>query len=119
MNAAMIADVATMLLCAAVLVQCARLMRSLQQLRKAGLRETVEALERATGEARSVLGNLKQFLATDMGECGEIVAEGVAMRDELTVMIGIGNAVAERIVEAAAVGKRGGSQGEPVQEAMS
>lgn len=90
------------LLCAAVLVQCTRMMRSFRAIKSGDLGETVAQLDRATGQARAVLGELKTLLATDGAANARVIASGEALRDELSVMVGIGNAVAERIMDAAA-----------------
>lgn len=89
------------LLCAAVLVQSARMMRSFNAIRSGDLAETVKQLDRATAQARGVLAELKTILATDGAATTRTIASGETLRDELSVMVGIGNAVAERIMEAA------------------
>ncbi|MEN3953239.1 hypothetical protein [Iodidimonas sp. SYSU 1G8] len=106
MSYAVITNVFTMLLCGAVLIQSARLMRNLKALREAGLRDMVDSLDRSTAEARGVLGRLKEVLSHELAESNRTVAEGLEMREELTIMVGIANAVAERIVEAANVTAR-------------
>jgi hypothetical protein len=59
----------------------------------------VAALDMATGQARAVLSEMKETLRTDGAAHARTVAQGEAMREELTVMVGIANAVAERILE--------------------
>lgn len=92
----------TMLLCVAVIVQTLRLGRSIGDLRSASLSDSVKQLERATGQAKMVLGELKTLLATDVMAQSRGATSGEELRDELSVMIGIGNSVADRIMEAVA-----------------
>ena len=88
-------------LCAAVLVQSTRVMRSFRDLKSGSLGDTVKSLDRATAQARFVLGELKDLLSTDGTANARAIASGESLREELSVMVGIGNAVAERIMEAA------------------
>lgn len=91
-----------MLLCVAVIVQTLRMGKSIRELRSTPLGDSVTQLERATGQARAVLGELKTLLATDAMAQSRGAASGEELRDELSVMIGIGNSVADRIMEAVA-----------------
>jgi len=84
---------------AAVLVQSVRMMRSIQAVKEAGLKQMVEALDKATAQARLVLADMKDTLRTEGAANARTVAEGETIRDELTVMIGIANAAAERMLE--------------------
>lgn len=93
-------NILTIILCAAVLVQSMRMMRSLKAIRDGAMTEMVTALDAATVQARRVLSELK----TTLGECAggaQAVIDAKAICDELTVMVGIANASAERMVEAA------------------
>ncbi|WP_313433913.1 DUF6468 domain-containing protein [Novosphingobium sp.] len=90
------------LVCLSVLVQSARMSRRLRTLRDTQLAEGVAQMERATGQARIVLGDLKRVLSTDGQAQATAIAAAEEIRDELTLMVGIGNAVADRIMEAAA-----------------
>lgn len=99
MNFTIAIDIAMMVMSLAVLVQCARMMRRLKAMRDSSMQEMVAAIDRSTAEARVVLDGLKSALASDMRKCNEIIAEGTAMREELDVMTGIANTVAERILE--------------------
>lgn len=101
MSFATFTNVIVILLCIAVLVQSVRLMRSFRAVQSGGLKEMVEQLDRAAGQARSVLGDLKQTLSTEGAANAHAVARGEEIRDELSVMVGIANAVVERIMEAA------------------
>jgi hypothetical protein len=95
-------NVVLILLCVSVLVQSARMSRRLRTLRDTQLAEGVAQIERATGQARVVLGDLKRVLATDGAAQQTAIAAAEEIRDELTLMVGIGNAVADRIMDAAA-----------------
>jgi len=100
MSFATVANLLTAILCAAVLVQSVRMMRSLKAVRGGAIREVVDALDRSTGQARLVLGELKQALA-ECGGAAQAVGDARAIADELTVMVGIANASADRMAEAA------------------
>lgn len=102
MTFATFTNILLMLLCVAVLVQSARMMRSFNAIKSGDLGETVRQLDRATAQARLVLAELKTILATDGAATSRTIASGESLRDELSVMVGIGNAVAERIMDAAA-----------------
>jgi hypothetical protein len=99
MTFATLTNIVLILLCGAVLVQSVRMMRSFETLKKGGLKDVVEALDKSTAQARVVLGDLKETLRTEGAANARSVAKGEEMREELTVMVGIANAVAERIVE--------------------
>lgn len=100
-------------LCPAVLVQSARVMRSFHDVKSGDLGDTVKSLDRATTQARVVLAELKELLSTDGAANARTIALGENLRDELSVMVGIGNAVAERIMDSAtAAGEAGKRQAE-------
>ena len=99
MTFATFTNVIVILLCGAVLVQSVRMMKSFQAVKDGGLKDMVAALDTATGQARAVLFEMKETLRTDGAAHARTVAQGEAMREELTVMVGIANAVAERILE--------------------
>lgn len=92
-------NILVMMLCVAVLVQSVRLQRSFRNFSDGDLKSTVAALDLATGQARAVLSELKDTLRTDCAATARTLAEAETLREELTMMIGIANAVAERIVE--------------------
>lgn len=96
-------DIVTMLFCSAVLVQSVRLIRCLRAVKGAGFADMVAALDTSTIQAKRVLADLRETLHVDCAANARVIASGEAMREELTVMAGIADAVAERIVEA--VGK--------------
>src|SRR4051812_24925114 len=105
MNFAPVANIAMMFLCAAVLLQSVRLMRALKLVRDGGFARVIETLDQSTQQARSVLSELKQTL----GSCAAtstIIAEGKEMAEELSVMIGIANSSADRLLEAASEANR-------------
>jgi hypothetical protein len=99
MTFATLTNIVLILLCGAVLVQSVRMMRSFETMKKGGLKEVVEALDKATAQARHVLGDLKDTLRVDGAANARTVAKGEEMREELVMMVGIANAVAERIIE--------------------
>ena len=91
-----------MLLCVAVIVQTLRVSKSIRDLRAISLNDSVAQLERATGQARAVLGELRTLLVNEAVAQSRGAANSEALRDELAVMVGIGNSVADRIMEAVA-----------------
>lgn len=99
MSFATTVNLVTIILCAAVLVQCARMMRSLAQFRAADLPGTARALDSATGQARQVLEQIRQLLQTEADPKMRALGEARAMADELAVMIGVANATADRLLE--------------------
>lgn len=100
MTASDATNILTILMCIAVLVQSVRMMRSLKATRESTLAEAAEALDRATAAANHVLGELKRTLKDDSRATAEALREGAALREELIVMVGIANSVAERLVDA-------------------
>ena len=106
MNYIVLIDGFMIVICSAVLIQSARMMRSLKAMRDAGMQEMITALDRSTSEARAVLDGLKIALASDINSCNVIVGKAVELREELAVMTGIANAVAERIVDAVGQSKQ-------------
>lgn len=107
-------------LCVAVLLQSVRMMRSIRAMKTGDLGDTIRSLDRATSQARQVLGELKDVLTTDGAANFRTIASGETLRDELSVMVGIGNAVADRIMEAAALaGDRRKDEDEPTAQPVS
>lgn len=92
-------NLVTIILCVAVLVQCARMMRSLEAFRSADLPGTAKALDAATGQARQVLEQIRQMLAAEADPKIRSLDEARAIADELAVMIGVANASADRLLE--------------------
>ncbi len=103
MNLALFANVLTILFCTAVLVQSVRMMRSLRTVKDGALTQVVQALEKATGQARAVLSDMKTTLGTDCAQHARLVEQARALRDELSVMTGIADAACERIVNAVGI----------------
>ena len=92
-------NLVTIILCVAVLVQCARMMRSLHVFRSADLPGTAAALDAATGQAHQVLELIRAVLAADAEPKIRSLHEAKTIADELAVMIGIANASADRLLE--------------------
>ncbi|WP_226662291.1 DUF6468 domain-containing protein [Alteriqipengyuania lutimaris] len=97
-------NVITVLFCIAVLIQSVRMMRSLKQVREGQLDRTVGALDTATAKAQGVLSELKQTLSIEGTAHARVLGDAREVREELHLMIGIANAMAERLIEAASVG---------------
>lgn len=103
------------ILCVAVLVQSVRVQRSFQALKASGLPEMVGALDRSTADARAMLSQLTAALREE-GKAGSgVLSDGRLVREELTVMVGIANAVAERL--SAQVGQASAVRIQPEGEA--
>lgn len=106
-------NLVTIILCAAVLVQCARMMRSLALFRSADLPGTARALDLATRQAHDVLEQIRRLLTAEADPTIRSLNEARAIADELAVMIGVADASADRLLESARVAN-GSSQGELV-----
>lgn len=106
MNFALLTNVLCMILSVAVLVQSVRMMRSLRTVKDGALTDVVTALDKATSQARLVLSDMKKTLGTDAAANARLIEQARELRDELNVMIGMGDATAERISEAAAAANR-------------
>lgn len=100
MSFEILTSVATMIFCSAVLVQSVRMMRSLRAVKDGALTEVVGALDASTAQARVVLSELRETLH-DCAASARTFANGREIAEELSVMIGIANATAERLVDAA------------------
>jgi inorganic triphosphatase YgiF len=103
MSIALLANVLTIILCMAVLVQSVRMMRSLRTVKDGALTQVVEALQVATVQARAVLSDMKHTLGTDCARHAQLVDRARELRDELSLMTGLADAAAERIVSAVAM----------------
>lgn len=101
MTFATMTNIATMILCIAVLIQTVRLMTMLATVKGGALTDMVKALDVATHEARQVMAGLSALLQGDVAQTSRTLIEGKTMVEELTIMTGIANAIAERIVDAA------------------
>jgi len=109
-------NIITVLFCVAVLIQSVRMLRSLKQVREGQLDRTVLALETATAKAHGVLSEMKQTLSTEGAANSHALAEARDVREELHVMIGIANAMAERLMEAASAGSQAEAAPEPAKK---
>jgi hypothetical protein len=108
MSMSWLTNIVLIVLSVGVLVQTARLMIVFRQFKRAELKDSVSALEHATGAAQVVLDNLRTVLSVEaraqsaaLASSETIREELGALRDELSVMVGVGNSVAERIENAA------------------
>ena len=101
MTIALLSNILTIILCGAVLVQCARMTRSIAQFRQVDLPAMIGALDGATGRADTVLGQLRDLLQREAEPKMRQLSEGHAVAEELGVMIGIANATADRLLDTA------------------
>jgi len=101
LTAAAAINLVLVVLCVCVLVQSVRMDRHIRTLRDNNLGEAVFRLDRATQQARLVLDDLRFVLANDVAARAEGAAAAEALREELAMMVDIGNSVAERISDAA------------------
>lgn len=99
MNLTLMSQAILAILCLGVIVQAMRLMRRLRQLSNSGLESTVAALDRATGEARTVLDGLRQSLGGDGADVARQVLAARTLSDELGMLIGIANSMADRLAD--------------------
>jgi len=106
MTFATLSNILTMMFCIAVLVQSLRLLRALRAVKSDDFGAIISALDASTAEARTVLADLREILRTECAANAQVIASGTAMREELTVMSGIADSVAERIVEAVSMSKK-------------
>ena len=105
MSFATTTNIVTIILCIAVLVQSARMMRSLAALKAVDLPKMVTALDASTAQARLVLSELKTVLQKDGEPHMRALAQAQEIRDELGVMVGIANATADRLLESSAAAR--------------
>lgn len=101
MTFASLINIVTIVLCGAVLVQCVRVTRALAAFRQANLPAMVHSLEAATGQAETVLGQMRDVLRHEAEPKMQLLSQGNAVAEELGVMIGIANATADRLLESA------------------
>lgn len=100
MNVTIMCQLLLAILCAGVIVQTVRLMRRLALVADGRLGEAVAALDAATREARTVLGGLRQALGGDGAAVAREVLAARELSEELRMMIGIADAMAERLSDA-------------------
>jgi hypothetical protein len=101
MSFSVMTNLATMILCLAVIVQSARMMRSLRTVKNADLGGMISALDMSTARAHAVLSDLKALLGGDVVANAKMLERAEEIRDELSVMVDIADASAERIMAAA------------------
>lgn len=102
MNIALMTQLVLALLCTGVIVQTMRLIKRLKLVTNGSLGETVKALIKATNDARTVLDGLRHALSGDGKEVATHVTTARTLSDELSLLIGIANAVADRLVDVGA-----------------
>ena len=119
MTFATMTNIATMILCIAVLIQTVRLMAMLANVKGGALTDMVKALDVATHEARQVMTGLSALLQGDVAKTSRTLIEGKTMVEELTIMTGIANAIAERIVDAASASNAPAGPAETKAEPLS
>lgn len=102
MTIAQLSNILVMILCSAVLVQSVRLMRAFQAMKRGTLVDTVGALDRATGEARHVLAELKRTLEA-CRDHQDALTRGRTLLDELEMIVGIADGTAERLAQVASL----------------
>lgn len=100
LSPALFANMLTIILCLAVLVQSVRMMRGLKGVNVSQMGTVVLGLDHATAQARAVLNELKIILAREGADNARTVAEGEAIRDELKMLIEIADSMAQRLAEA-------------------
>lgn len=100
MSLALMSQLITILLCVGVIVQSTRMMRELKAVTNGDMSAVVTGLDRATVQASAVLADLKRTLGTDGAALAQALADGQELQEELTMLIGIANSMAERLVEA-------------------
>lgn len=89
-----------MILCIAVLVQTARLMRSIKILRSTDFKGTIVALDRSSEEARQVTQETKEALSGCALANKLTLTKSQDLRDELSFMADLANSAADRVIEA-------------------
>lgn len=97
MNVTIMSQLLLAILCGGVIVQTVRLMRRLATVADGRLSEAVTALDAATREARTVLSGLRQALGGDGAAVAREVLAARELSEELRLMIGIADAMAERL----------------------
>ena len=100
MSLALMSQLITILLCIGVIVQATRMMRELKAVTNGDMSAVVTGLDRATLQASAVLADLKRTLGTDGAALAQALADGQELQEELTMLIGIANSMAERLVDA-------------------
>jgi hypothetical protein len=102
MSLTIISNIVVSILCVGVLIQVTRMSLALSTLQRSDIGETVAALDHATARATATLAEFQRALAAESAANQRSLSSGEALRDELSVMVGIGNNIADRIMDAAA-----------------
>ncbi|QJU57446.1 hypothetical protein HL653_06250 [Sphingomonas sp. AP4-R1] len=102
MSLTIISNIVVSILCVGVLIQVTRMSLALRTLQRSDIGETVAALDHATARATATLAEFQRALAAESAANHRSLSSGEALRDELSVMVGVGNNIADRIMEAAA-----------------
>jgi hypothetical protein len=89
-----------MILCIAVLIQTARLMRSVRALRSTDFKGTIVALDKSSEEARQVMQEMKEALSGCVLANKLTLSKSQDLRDELSFMSDLANSSADRVIEA-------------------
>ncbi len=97
MNLTLMSHSLLAILCFGVIIQTMRLMRRLRAVSDGRMGEIVAALDRATGEARTVLEGLRRTLGGEGAEVARQVGAARELSEELGVLIGIADAMADRL----------------------
>jgi Domain of unknown function (DUF6468) len=99
MSLSLIVDIALSVLLAATLVYCAILERKLSSLRKGqdGLKNTIADLNGAIVSAGASMRMLKAAAGTAAENLDGRIARGRSLADELSLLVGSGERIAERI----------------------
>lgn len=99
MNFMLTSNLLTIILCIGVIVQSGRMMQRLRLVSDGQMGAIVAALDRATSQASTVLAGLRSTLSIDGAAVARDVAEARDLKEELAVLIGIANAMADRLAE--------------------
>ncbi|MBZ6379232.1 hypothetical protein B5C34_08820 [Pacificimonas flava] len=91
-------SVLTILFCTAVLVQAVRLDRRLKLIQSAENGKMVQALDEAARRAEAATEALRDLLRNEGARLQGDIGRGKDMADELTVMVGLADAAADRIL---------------------
>ena len=95
-------NVILMILCAAVLVQTARLMRNIKALRSTDFKAMILAMDRSAEEARQVIVEMKETLGGCVAANNLSMKASQDLRDELSLITDLANAAADRIIASVA-----------------
>ena len=100
MTVATMSNIALAILCFGVIIQSLRLSKRLRAVADGSIGRTVTSLDHATNEARTVLEGLRHTLSGEGAEVAQQVNAARELAEELGVMVGIADAMANRLSEA-------------------